>query len=144
MTVTQYKKGPYLQREFMRPIGELRFHFISRALRPVQSYLTIISPFDNYVWTLLSSSVIAITLTLIIADMSYAKWTNTSMKGVFHHSMLNSYQMDYITVDRLSLQTSSLELVQLLMRLLWINIFARALVQRPEKLSFLRGYYWDL
>ena len=128
----------------MRPIGELSFHFMSRAPRPVQNYFTIISPCDNYVWALLGSSVMAITLTLFIVDISYAKWTNTSMKGVFHHSMLNSYQMDYITVDRLSLQTSSLEFVQLWMRLLWISIFARALVQRPEKLSFLRGYYWDL
>ena len=118
MTVTQYGKGPFLQREFMRPIGELSFHFMSRAPQPVQNYLTITNPCDNYLWALIGASVVAITLTLFIVDIYYAKWTNTSMKGVFHHSMFNSYQMDYITLDRLSLQTSSLEFVQLWMRLL--------------------------
>ena len=102
----------------MRPIGEQSFHFMSRAPQPVQNYLTIINPCDNYVWALVGASVVAIILTLFIVDISYAKWMNASMKGVFHHSMLNSYQMDYNTVDRLSLQTSSLEFVQLWMRLL--------------------------
>ena len=143
MTLTQYDKGHYPQREFMRPIGELSFHFMSRAPQPVQNYLTIISPLDNYVWALLGASVVAITLTLFIVDISYAKWTNTSMKGIFHHSMFNSYQMAIITVNKITLQTSSLELVQLWMRLLWITTFARAHVLRPEKFSFLSGYYWD-
>ena len=106
MTVTQYGKGPFIQREFMRPIGELSFHFMSRAPQPVQNYLTIISPCDNYVWALVGASVVAITLTLFIVDISYAKWTNTSMKGVFHHSMFNLFQVAIITVNQLSLQTS--------------------------------------
>ena len=96
MTVTQYENmnNHNLQREFMRPIGELSFHFMCRAPQPVQNYLTIISPYDNYVWALLGTSVMAITLTLFIIDFSYAKWMNTPMKGIFHHSMFNSYQMD--------------------------------------------------
>ena len=127
----------------MRPIGEQSFHFMSRAPQPVQNYLTIINPCDNYVWALVGASVVAIILTLFIVDISYAKWMNASMKGVFHHSMFKLYQMAIITVNKLSFQTSALEFVQLWMRVLWISTFARALAQRPEKLSFLCGYYWD-
>ena len=140
---TYYEKFHYPQRDFMRPIGEISFHFLSRAPQPTQNYNTLIHPCDYYVWALIAASVMAVTLALLIVDISYAKWTNTSMKGVFHHSMFNLYQMAIITVNKLSFQTSALGFVQLWMRVLWISTFARALAQRPEKLSFLCGYYWD-
>ena len=81
----------YEKREFMRPIGDISFHFLSRAPQPTQNYLTIISPCDNYVWALLASSVVAVSLTLMVVDISFAKWTNTSTNGVFHQSMLNEH-----------------------------------------------------
>ena len=88
---TPYAKGDYPDREFMRPIGETSFHFLARAPQPTQNYLTIISPFDNYVWYILAASVVSISLTLLIVDISYAKWTNTSMRGVLHQSKLNAF-----------------------------------------------------
>ena len=84
---TYYEKFHYPQRDFMRPIGEISFHFLSRAPQPTQNYNTLIHPCDYYVWALIAASVMAVTLALLIVDISYAKWTNTSMKGVFHQSI---------------------------------------------------------
>ena len=83
---TPYHKGPNETRDFMRPIGELSFHFLSRAPQPIQNYLTLIKPCDNYVWYLLASSVVAISLTLMVVDLIFAKWKDTSTDGIFHQS----------------------------------------------------------
>ena len=84
---TEYQKGQFPDREFMRPIGEISFHFLSRAPQPTQSYLTVISPCDKYVWILLASSIVAIILTLMVVDFSYAKMTGTLAKGLLHQSV---------------------------------------------------------
>ena len=147
---SQYGKGPYLQREYMRPIGELSFHFMSRAPQPVQNYLTIISPCDNYVWALVGASVVAITLTLFIVDISYAKWTNTSMKGVFHHSMFNTYQMSIITSRQpkqflcRNTETRPLQKAEILAKthiLAEIHCFGRNTLFRWKKM-FLPLFFW--
>ena len=83
---TEYQKGQFPDREFMRPIGEISLHFLSRAPQPTQSYLTIMRPCDKYVWILLAISVVSITLTLIVVDFSHAKMTGTFVKGLFHQS----------------------------------------------------------
>ena len=88
---TQYNKGKYPDREFMRPIGDISFHFLARAPKPIQNYLTIIKPCDNYVWSLLAFSVVVISLTIVMVDISYEKWTETSSTGVFHQSKLHSF-----------------------------------------------------
>ena len=106
-------KAFYRKRQFMRPIGNIHFHFLSRAPQQTQNYLTIISPCDDYVWALLAASVAAISLTLMIVDISYAKWTNTSMKGILHQSMLNVPKSFKIMIKHLISQVSSLELEQL-------------------------------
>ena len=103
---TQYVKGDYEEREFMRPIGDISFHFLSRAPQPTQNYLTIISPCDNYVWALLASSIVAISLTLMVVDISFAKWTDTSTNGVFHQSMLNEHFSLKVLIMHLILQVS--------------------------------------
>ena len=91
----------YHKKQFMRPMGDISFHFLSRAPQPTANYLTIISPCDDYVWALLAASVAAISLTLMIVDISYAKWTNTSMKGVLYQSMLNAPQSFKIRIQHL-------------------------------------------
>ena len=87
LTRQQYQKGQFPDREFMRPVGEISFHFLSRAPQPTQSYLTIISPCDKYVWILLASSIVTITLTLLVVDFSFAKMTGTFAKDLIHQSV---------------------------------------------------------
>ena len=84
-----YHKLQVPDREFMRPIGKMSFHFLARSPRLIQNYLTLISPYDIYVWYLLASSVVAISGSLIVVDIVYAKLTKTSTKGVFMQSMQN-------------------------------------------------------
>ena len=77
----------------MRPIGKMSFHFLARSPQLTQNYLTLISAFDNYVWCLLASSVVAISLSLTLVDIVYAKLTKTSTKGVFIQSMQNHHNI---------------------------------------------------
>ena len=86
---THYQKLQFADREFMRPIGKMSFHFLARSPQPTQNYLTLISPYDNYVWYLLGSSVVAISVSLTAVDIVYAKFTKTSTKGVLIQSMQN-------------------------------------------------------
>ena len=86
---TLYNKGFYPHRDFMRPVGELSFHFMSRFPQATQNYLTLTNPCDKYVWSLLAPSVLAIILAILVIDISYAKWSQTSMKGALHQSRRN-------------------------------------------------------
>ena len=86
LTRTEYNKAFHPHRDFMRPVGEISFHFMSRNPQPTENYLTLTNPCDKYVWSLLVSSVLAIILAILIIDISYAKWSQASMKGIFHQS----------------------------------------------------------
>ena len=86
---TPYSKGFYTLRDFTRPIGDINFSFMSRAPQPIQNYLTLTNPFDIYVWSLLAASVVSITVAFLIVDISYASWSKTPARGVFHQSTPN-------------------------------------------------------
>ena len=88
LTRTPYSKLDYSQRDFMRPIGEQSFYFMSKAPETTKTYLKLITnAFDTYVWFFLAASVVSITGTFLIVDICYATWSKTSTKGVFHQSM---------------------------------------------------------
>ena len=77
-------------------LGEVSFHFMSRIPQPTQNYFTLTNPCDKYVWYLLVTSVLAIILGILVIDISYAKWSQTSMKGALHQS---SRSMPYRSHD---------------------------------------------
>ena len=88
LTRTPYLRLRYPQRDFMRPIGQLSFYFMSKAPETTKTYLKLITnAFDTYVWFFLAASVVSITGTFLIVDICYATWSKTSTKGVFHQSM---------------------------------------------------------
>ena len=142
LTRQQYQKGQFPDREFMRPVGEISFHFLSRAPQPTQSYLTIISPCDKYVWILLASSIVTITLTLLVVDFSFAKMTGTLTKGLIHQSVQDAPIELKAVIIYLILQVSSLALGQSWMKLYWINISTSHPVQRPGRLLCVCGSFW--
>ena len=113
---TPYDKGGYEARDFMRPIGGRSFHFLSRAPQPIKIYHTLVSPCDKYVWYSLASSAVAVSLTLMVVDLIFAKWTDSSTHGVVHQSMKYAF-LEPLIMHHIILQASSLALEQSLMKL---------------------------
>ena len=96
--------GMYLQRiseynDFLGPVGTYNFRFLSAPPKKIHNYLTLLNPFDGYVWALLIASVLAITITLIIIDTAYTSWTNTSKKDIIYQSTFRMYTQHYANMD---------------------------------------------
>ena len=84
-------RGLYRQRiseynDFLGPVGTYNFRFLSATPKKIHNYLTLVNPFDGYVWAFLIASVLAITITLIIIDTAYTSWTSSSKKDIIHQS----------------------------------------------------------
>ena len=89
LTRSIYRQGITGYNDYLVPIGAWDFRFLSATPEKIQSYLTLITPFDGYVWAFLLASFVAVTVTLIIIDTVYASWTNTSKKDIIHQSKYN-------------------------------------------------------
>ena len=86
LTLTQSVYGVTVPNEYLRPVGRTAAPFVSATPEKIQNYLTLINPFDGYIWAFLLASVVTVTITLIIIDTVYASWTNTSKKDIIHQS----------------------------------------------------------
>ena len=81
-----YREGIALKNDYIGPTGTVNFKFLSSAPQQIQNYLTIVNPFDGFVWAFLLASVLAIILSLIIIDTNYAEWTKTSKSDIIYQS----------------------------------------------------------
>ena len=90
LTRSVYRQGIAVYNDYLRPVGAFNFRFLSAIPEEIQNYLTLITPFDGYLWAFLLASVVAVTITLIIIDTVYASWTNTSKKDIIYQSKYNS------------------------------------------------------
>ena len=73
LTQSVYRVTVY--NDYLRPVGAYNYRFVSATPEKIQNYLTLINPFDGYVWAFLLASVVTVTITLIIIDTVYASWT---------------------------------------------------------------------
>ena len=89
LTRSVYRQGVTVYNDYLRPVEDWNFRFVSAIPEEIQNYLTLITPFDGYLWAFLLASVVAVTITLIIIDTVYASWTNTSKKDIIHQSKYN-------------------------------------------------------
>ena len=78
-----------MHNDYLRPVGAFNLRFLSATPEQIQNYLTLITPFDGYIWAFLLASLVSITITLIIIDTMYASWTHTSKKDIIHQSKYN-------------------------------------------------------
>ena len=81
-----YRPGVALRNDYLRPLGTYDFHFISATPDEIQNYLTLINPFDGYIWAFLLTSVVAVCITFTLIDTTYASWSDTSKKDVLYRS----------------------------------------------------------
>ena len=96
LTQSVYRIGISQNNDYLRPVGVYNFRFMSATPETTQNYLTLISPFDGYIWAFLLFSLVAVTITLIIIDTMYATWTNTSKKDIIYQSKYNTTQFCYL------------------------------------------------
>ena len=89
LTQSIYRQGVAEYNDFLGPVGTHNFRFMSATPKEIQNYLTLINPYDGYIWAFLLASVVTVAITLIIIDTVYASWTNTSKKDIIHQSKYN-------------------------------------------------------
>ena len=78
----------YNEFEFIGPLGSpYVYHLLSKSPREIQNNLTLIKPFDEYVWAFLAVSVISVAIALVSIDTAFASWSNTSKKGILLQSI---------------------------------------------------------
>ena len=54
---------------------------VSGPPQTIPKFLTVINPFDRYVWAFSLASLGAVTIALLIIDKKHATWTKGSSKG---------------------------------------------------------------
>ena len=88
MTLVQglYREGIALKNDFVGPTGAMNFRFLSSSPQQIPNYLTLVNPYDGFVWAFLLASVVAVIFSLIIIDTFYADWTKTSKKDIIYQS----------------------------------------------------------
>lgn len=75
-----YSSSFFQTSEFIGPITSHNFHFLTAAPETRKNYLTLFRPFDSYVWGLLITSVVAVSLSLTIINKMNNKWSNQPLK----------------------------------------------------------------
>ena len=80
MTDVLYDPIFSLKTDLMGPVGAYEFHLLSGPPQETPKYLTIIKPFDRYVWAFTLSSLGVVTILLIIIDKIHATWSGVSSK----------------------------------------------------------------
>ena len=88
-----YRQGVAEYNDFLGPVGTHNFKFVSATPKKIQNYLTLINPFDGYIWAFLFASVLAVTITLIIIDTVYRSWTTASKKDIIYQSKYKMYTL---------------------------------------------------
>ena len=68
-----YHPFAYSGSDFFGPITTHDFHFLSGAPSIRNSYLTLLRPFDHYVWNCFIASVAAISIILTIINKIHSK-----------------------------------------------------------------------
>ena len=81
-----YREGIALKNDYIGPTGAINFRFLSSTPQQIPNYLTLVNPFDGYIWAFLLASVMAVIFSLIIIDTNYAEWTKTSKKDIIYQS----------------------------------------------------------
>ena len=83
---TFYDWNLFLKNTFIGPVGYYDFHFISGVPQEVQKWLTVIRPFDIYIWAFLLASWVAVTIALIYINKIYSSWLKGSTKDTPYQS----------------------------------------------------------
>ena len=76
-----YTPANYFKNDFVGgTVASNNFKFLTGAPLPTKDYLTIIKPFEPYVWAFILASLVAVTMTLIFINKMHATWSNDQLR----------------------------------------------------------------
>ena len=75
-----YTSFTYNGSDFIGPVAKYDFSFFSGAPLTKNNYLTLIRPYDSYVWGFLIASVVTVSLSLIIINNIFNKISDGAIK----------------------------------------------------------------
>ena len=84
----------YLKNDDIGTFGSFDFHFMTGAPPPVKDYLTLIRPFQHYVWAFTLVSLVAVSTALIFINKMYA----TFSEHVLRESAFQSIRKQNISI----------------------------------------------
>ena len=87
MVLIFYDSNTYLGNDFIGPVSSYEFHFLSGAPHTRNNFLTIIRPFDPYVWGFLLASVVVVSVSLIYINKVYNAMSSESVEETPLQSM---------------------------------------------------------
>ena len=87
MVTTLYDSETYIGNDFIGPVTSYDFHFLSSAPHTRNNFLTIIRPFDQYVWGLLLASIVVVSVSLIYINKAYNAMSSETVKETPLQSM---------------------------------------------------------
>ena len=77
----------YLLNDFLFHTGSFDMH-IGQGIPNVKlNYATIIKPFDAYIWSLISVSVLAVMTSFVVIEMISARWTDLPLRNLILQSI---------------------------------------------------------
>ena len=87
IVTTLYGSETYIGNDFIGPVTSYDFYFLSSAPHTRNNFLTIIRPFDPYVWGLLLASIVVVSVSLIYINKVYNAMTSETVKETPLQSM---------------------------------------------------------
>ena len=75
-----YHAPTYNGNDFIGPVSKYDFHFLSGAPLRKNNYLTLLRPYDSYVWGFLITSVVTVSLSLILINKIHNKFSDEPIK----------------------------------------------------------------
>ena len=75
-----YHPVTYNGNDFIGPVGKYEFPFLSGAPLKKNNFLTLLRPYDSYVWGFLIASIVAISISLIIINKIFNIFSDMPIK----------------------------------------------------------------
>ena len=71
---------PFNGIDFIGPVAQYEYPFLSGAPLRKNNYLTLFRPYDSYVWGFLIASVVTVSLSLILINKIFNKFSDEAIK----------------------------------------------------------------
>ena len=86
----------YQGSDFIGPIGTYDIYFVANAPPERKEYLTLVKPFDSYIWVFTAASVVGVSISLILINKMHATWSNESSTETIFQSIMKIYSASHL------------------------------------------------
>ena len=99
----ELSRNPYVRHvDYLCHLGSWDLYPYSGKLRTIPNYETLIKVYDIYTWIFVTTSAIAVSITIAMIDYSYASWNDQKSENILHRSICkNLLSMNWLTITLL-------------------------------------------